>query len=99
MTCVASTPALMVHDGRKTMITRLRTDFIVHRESARPLLPEVGGYGIEAIHQGMCKFNSAEAPSFEPLSVRISSWVEEASEVLQHRIMEEQGKRAQDMNH
>jgi hypothetical protein len=51
----------MVHEAVKTDMKGTR-GFIVDKDSAAPLLPDVVYFGIEKNHSEMCKFDSKNSP-------------------------------------
>jgi hypothetical protein len=63
----------MVHEAVKTDLKGTKA-FIVDKDSAAPLLPDVVYFGIEATHSGMCKFESKNSPGYLAISTTIKSW-------------------------
>jgi hypothetical protein len=84
----------MVHEAVKTDLKGLRA-FVVDRDSASPLLPNVRYYGIEASHSTMCKFESKSAPGYLNVSTTIKTWVTDCPPVIQSRWVAERRARQQ----
>jgi hypothetical protein len=63
----------MVHEAVKTDLHGTR-GFIVDKDSAAPLLPDVVYFGIEATHSGMCKFATKNSPGYLAVSTTVKSW-------------------------
>lgn len=84
----------MVHEAAPTDLKGTKT-FIVDKESAAPLLPDVQYFGIEATHSGMCKFESKNAPGYMNVSMTIRGWVQECGPVIQARWENEKRQRWQ----
>lgn len=63
----------MVHEAIKTDLHGTKA-FIVDKDSAAPLLPDVWYFGIEANHSQMCKFESKNSPGYLNVSTTIKSW-------------------------
>jgi len=84
----------MVHEAMPTDVKGTR-QFVVDKDSAAPLLPDVVYFGIEATHSGMCKFESKNSPGYLNVSVTIKSWVQECGPVIQARWENERRQRMQ----
>jgi hypothetical protein len=66
----------MVHEAVKTDMKGTR-GFIVDKDSAAPLLPDVVYFGIERNHSEMCKFDSKNSPGLvRPFQLYTSSPVD-----------------------
>lgn len=63
----------MVHEAVKSDLHGTKA-FIVDKDSAAPLLPDVWYFGIEATHSGMCKFESKNSPGYLNVSTTLKSW-------------------------
>ena len=63
----------MVHEAVKSDLRGTKA-FIVDKDSAAPLLPDVWYFGIEATHSGMCKFESKNSPGYLNVSTTLKSW-------------------------
>lgn len=85
----------MVHEAMPTDIKGTTKAFVVDKDSAAPLLPDVLYFGIEATHSGMCKFESKNAPGYMNVSTTIKSWVQECGPTIQARWENERRQRWQ----
>jgi hypothetical protein len=84
----------MVHEAAPTDIKGTKS-FVVDKDSAAPMLPDVVYFGIEATHSGMCKFESKNSPGYLNVSVTIKSWVQECGPIIQARWENERRQRWQ----
>jgi hypothetical protein len=63
----------MVHEAVKSDLHGTKA-FIVDKDSAAPLLPDVLYFGIEANYSDMCKFESKNSPGYLNVSTTLKSW-------------------------
>lgn len=84
----------MVHEAAPTDIKGSKA-FVVDKDSAAPMLPDVLYFGIEATHSGMCKFENKNSPGYMNVSTTIKSWVQECRPTIQARWENERRQRWQ----
>jgi len=86
----------MVHEAMPTDIKASGSKaFVVDKDSAAPMLPDVLYFGIEATHSGMCKFDTKNSPGYMNVSTTLKSWVQECGPTIQARWENERRQRWQ----